>query len=465
MQRTHLAVAAIPVLVALGLSLGSVGGAAAPPALGPPSVAQATRAFESWVRHRYRDVRGYWTCPIMQVTGNDAPCYAEVTSAGVHHLVGATARLSESRVTFVKPFDESWRRAWSPFSARYFGGFRVPGVASVNSPAFDWAFLGRGLYDAWKKHAARFTAYGQDGMIGGLERFFRFQCSASAASVVCVNAFGDALRYRPPQTQSPAITFLRGVQGIWEMSADGSALRRLTSQPDADPRWSPNHVWIAFARGDDSHSVAGQDIWVIHPDGSAAHRVTDTFPGQAWGPTWSPDSKRIAFVCQRPGQPGPAGICTVRLDGSKTSTVTSGPNDNEPAWSPDGKSIAFVRGSNQTLYVMRAEGSEAHPVLKKSPAEFGGCQQGGPSWAPDSRRIAFECVDRYAIWIVNADGSGARHLVTGGAPTWSPNGAWIAFSAAFSAGSPAAIYKVHPDGTGLARLTHPNRQGDDKPDW
>ncbi|MDQ3699913.1 MAG: acylaminoacyl-peptidase, partial [Chloroflexota bacterium] len=40
---------------------------------------------------------------------------------------------------------------------------------------------------------------------------------------------------------------------------------------------------------------------------------------------------------------------------------------------------------------------------------------------------------RHDIWIASADGSGARQVTTGGfcrAPTWSPDGTWIAFLSA-----------------------------------
>jgi TolB protein len=59
------------------------------------------------------------------------------------------------------------------------------------------------------------------------------------------------------------------------------------------------------------------------------------------------------------------------------------------------------------------------------------------------------------LFISNADGSGERALTQPGSldynPSWSPKGDWIVFTSE-RAGS-ADLYRIHPDGTGLDRLT------------
>jgi Tol biopolymer transport system component len=469
MRRTRVcdavSLAVLAAVLEVAFPLGAAALAASPPAIGPPSVGQATRAFAAWLRDRYPGAVGYWSCPIEQVVGSDAECLAEVTNKGLRHLVGATATLAGNRVVFLKPSDTAWRRRWSAYSASYLRGFQIPGQASVNSPAFDWAFLAKDFEMRLKRQTKSFSGVAYDGDSAGFERLFVFNCAVSRTLLTCRNSLGDAIRYQL-KAVAPAIVFVRGVTGIWEMSANGADVHQLTRQPDASPHWSPDHRWIAFARG----AGAGQDIWLIRPDGSGLHQVTHTYPGQAWGPTWSPDGGRIAFVCQTAtgALPRPIGICVVGADGGRMSPVTHNPDDNEPAWSPDGKHIAFIRGQAQTLYVMDANGSNAHPVLRRNPAEFGGCQQGSPSWSPSSKEIAFECIERYAIWIVNADGTSPRRLVTGSKPSWSPDGSWLVFSADFAppgSSTVASIYKIHPNATGLIRLTNSLKANDDEPDW
>ena len=80
---------------------------------------------------------------------------------------------------------------------------------------------------------------------------------------------------------------------------------------------------------------------------------------------------------------------------------------------------------------------------------------GMPSFSPDGKRIAYvsDLSGTSQVWIVDVDG-GYPQLVTTlpdgvGAALWSPSGEWIAVAS----GHATQIYVVHPDGTGLRRLT------------
>ena len=89
-----------------------------------------------------------------------------------------------------------------------------------------------------------------------------------------------------------------------------------------------------------------------------------------------------------------------------------------------------------------------------------------PTWSPDGARIAFE---RGAdIWLMNADGSGQAnitadlHLVAT-TPAWSPDGTRIAFT---GTDEQSDIWVIRPDGTGLANLTNTPRGVQERwPDW
>ena len=166
-------------------------------AAGPPSPATATRAFGHWIEKRYAGARGYWTCPAGQVFGRDADCWAEIRVGRRRHLVTATASVSGGRVVFSRAHDQTWVRRWSKYSRRPIAGFGTPGEASVNSPAFDWAFLAAGAYGKWKDGRRSFRVNSHDGDGTGLGKFFIFGCAARGDLVTCRNAFGDAMRYRP----------------------------------------------------------------------------------------------------------------------------------------------------------------------------------------------------------------------------------------------------------------------------
>ena len=170
-----------------------------PAATGPPTPDVATQAFGRWLHRRYGSLKGRWTCPGAQRFGSRIECVAEVRVAERRHLTFASATLSGAHVVFSHIRDTAWVRRWSPYSRRDLTGpqsFNVPGKASENSPAFDWAFIAQGAAAEWRRHRA-FHVDGYDGDASGWQRFFDFACSVHAPVVVCANAFGDAMRYKP----------------------------------------------------------------------------------------------------------------------------------------------------------------------------------------------------------------------------------------------------------------------------
>jgi Tol biopolymer transport system component len=100
-----------------------------------------------------------------------------------------------------------------------------------------------------------------------------------------------------------------------------------------------------------------------------------------------------------------------------------------PSWSPDGKQIAFIgskgrgsptAGSEYDLYLMNTDGSDVHALAK------GFLHAVGVSWSPDGRWIAFSAAPegKRGLWLVDPT-TGKMRLIAEGAfdvPRWSPDG-------------------------------------------
>ena len=87
-----------------------------------------------------------------------------------------------------------------------------------------------------------------------------------------------------------------------------------------------------------------------------------------------------------------------------------------------------------------------------------------PSFSSDGRRIAYltNISGSPQVWVVNADGGYPDAVTAFDDPVtdldWSPDGQWIALQVAPGGGLNSQIYVVHPDGSGLRRLTEGGKE-------
>ncbi len=92
-----------------------------------------------------------------------------------------------------------------------------------------------------------------------------------------------------------------------------------------------------------------------------------------------------------------------------------------------------------------------------------------PTWSPDGAKVAFSSDETgdLDIYVMNADGAERVNLTNREAmdmdPSWSPNGEWIAFLSRTQ--GKTDIHRVKPDGSGLSSLTTYPAQLYSRPIW
>lgn len=195
-----------------------------------------------------------------------------------------------------------------------------------------------------------------------------------------------------------------------------------------------------------------------------------------WMPAWSPDGSQIVFASDRTGD-FDLYVMDAR-DGSDLRHIVSGSGDDLfPSWSSDGRFIAFSSSRDNkylgfTDYDLYIYDVRAGLIKHLGPAHGAGAVDSAPTWSPDGRHLAFsaESPERstYGVNIakMRADGTDMTYLSDGAAredvPSWSPDGLTIAFASAVTGNFD--IYLMAPDGSGVRRLTkHPG--ADFKPSW
>ena len=248
--------------------------------------------------------------------------------------------------------------------------------------------------------------------------------------------------------QPPALVAFAGLRngrdaGLFVVKPDGSGVKLLpqTGSGDTQPTFSPDQKRIAFRR----ESGANPGIYVINIDGSGAQQLAGGHQGNVpdGSPAWSPDGKQITFVRFSPSRNPPREyeLMVMNADGSNQAAIQdlqgSTQSQFHPSWSPDSKWIAYSSGSapgdnSSWIYLVHPDGSGR---LRMPPADLNRRYNGLataslPSWSPDGKSIAYEGLSegsKAGVFIMNTDGSGARKVTDNAgfnsafAPAWSPD--------------------------------------------
>ncbi|HJZ81512.1 MAG TPA: protein kinase, partial [Pyrinomonadaceae bacterium] len=338
-------------------------------------------------------------------------------------------------------------------------------------------------------------------------------------AAIDLTAGADSYDVQPvysPDGASIAFRSSRNGGGLFVMRNDGSGVTQLTTD-GFNPTWSPDGRELAF-NDDNPFNYEGRNtypsaskLWAVDVTTRTRRVITTRDAVQS---SWSPRGQRLAFWGEQKG--GHRDVWTVAADGrSDPVPVTDdGFIDWNPVWSPDGAYLYFLsnRGGEMNLWRVAIEERTGRLRSEPEPATLpsNNCQylsfarNGGsliysqntgsenvwqigfdPARGQVTGQAAFltQGLKRYAYFSLAPDEQNFVYLARGEpqqdlftadragtplhrltddvaqdiVPRWSPDGAWIAFLSDRS--GKYEIWKVRPDGSGLAQMTHePGRE-------
>ena len=140
---------------------------------------------------------------------------------------------------------------------------------------------------------------------------------------------------------------------VYVMRADGSQMRRLTSDPgnDADPSWLPDGQSLVVTSDRSSRG----DLYRVRLADGHADRLTTNFVGRAIMPAVSPDGRTVAFAAQtlRIGEFWNFQVHLLDLTTGQTRPVTASGGACWPAWSGDGTTLYNVQLDREPTAIQR----------------------------------------------------------------------------------------------------------------
>ena len=270
----------------------------------------------------------------------------------------------------------------------------------------------------------------------------------------------------------------------------------------SSPRWSPDSNSIAFLSTHDEQD----GLWVVKLDKPEPRLIAPitstnffiTYAGETF--SWSPDSRRIAYISAKAEAPEPASSQSRRTDDprvidrvqykSRTSfsdnlrthvwvvdvdrtpapqQLTSGLfYDHAAAFSPRGDEVLFLSNrepdpdanNNSDIFAVDLNG-QTRQLTQTRGCEF------DPVWSPDGKSIAYTAtardittIDSVAedahLWVIPASGGAGKDLTTEQDrrvrdPRWSPDGRSILYLAGDRGYT--TIFKVGSDGGKVSRFS------------
>lgn len=178
------------------------------------------------------------------------------------------------------------------------------------------------------------------------------------------------------------------------------------------------------------------ELYVANADGSGERKLFSTTGTFDYDANYSYDGKWIVFTSERNGL-GQADLYRVHPDGTGLERLTDDPAlDDQGALSPDSSQLAFVstrKTWRANVWILDLKTKQLRNLTGAADVQGDPRKPDGfyrPQWSPDGKWIAFTS-DRNTDWKGHDDDAGWEHL------------------------QELSVYVIHPDGTGLRRVTGP----------
>ena len=242
--------------------------------------------------------------------------------------------------------------------------------------------------------------------------------------ITCGNNYNDFPRWSPDGSKIVFVSVEDDmIPSISVMNADGREKKRLTNKIYCQsPSWSADGSKILFtANAADPNEI---EVCTISASGGKPE-ILFTRAGIESEPSWAPDGKAVVFAATALTKEGlsdrNADIWEYDLVGRNFRQLTNHPSkDYGPAYSPDGKKIAFISHRNQQ------NEAKYNAALK----QIAGHVASGDISAVNEAILAIQKLEADGdVYVMNRDGSGVKQLTRDSKSDrgvcWSPCGKYL----------------------------------------
>jgi Tol biopolymer transport system component len=222
---------------------------------------------------------------------------------------------------------------------------------------------------------------------------------------------------------------------IYAVSAHGGKPQQVTHDHNLirGIAWLPDGTGFVYgtSRGSRMVYLPTLNLWRIGTDGTGARQLTFGETSYVEPDAGASGALLASRIRTR------FGLWKFPTDGSAAVNVRDGVEILRqtgivltPSVAPDGRRLVYLSdsGGHSNLWTLEIATGEVRQITFEGDPN---ASVGVPVWSPDGHRIAYirTLGTRIQIWLVDPDGSGARDLVDGAWPCWSPDGRWLYYQA------------------------------------